>query len=188
MAAYNVLPWRVCEHRRRRTRFLVGMMVAVLLGVVGNSIPYHHLLGMLAQQQQANQQLQQQSRGSQQMLDALKKHQQQDQAVNTQITLVQVLKSRRAVDVALLTLLPQLVPEGLYLTHCERVGDQLHFVGKTQSNDQVSEMMHRITLLPMLQGPVLEQIDGNPNASQNNSFTLQATLTRFQESPHDAVV
>jgi type IV pilus assembly protein PilN len=176
MMGYNVLPWRVRDHRRGLRQLWQGALIAGLLALMVSVVPYHRAAHALDEQGMVSQALVQEVQKQQQTVITLRHQEKKYEAINNRIHWIEQIEQQRNTDITLLNVLPSLVPEGLYLSELKRDRDRLHFSGNTVSNDQVSEMMRRMGSFPLLQGPVLEQIEANLTHANDSHFTLQANL------------
>ena len=112
------------------------------------------------------------------------------QKLISEIELIRNLQLTRKQIVQLLSELPSLLPNGIYLTQLSQTNAEISFEGKTESNQQVSLFMQAIAHSETLQSPILQVIkipEKTTDAVPINDFILTATLKIINRDSTDAL-
>ncbi|MFM1897444.1 MAG: hypothetical protein RLZZ385_2518 [Pseudomonadota bacterium] len=186
MAHINLLPWRE-RLREERKREFISIMVGVLIIAAGLIfLVDRYFRGEINTQVARNEFVRAEIR----LLDArvaeINQLQQQKQEIRARMNVIQNLQGSRPVIVRIFDELVKTLPQGVYYTRLDRVGDSMSIEGVAESYARLTELMRRLDASEWFANPDLRIISAREGQgfAQNaaNSFTLNLTL----ESPLEA--
>ncbi|WP_111893763.1 PilN domain-containing protein [Acinetobacter sp. MB5] len=144
MSKINLLPWRdELREQRKRNFVLISIMVAVL-GVFAVFSAWMYFDQKLSGQEDANQLITSSNQELDQKLKSLEGLQKQTQAIVERMKLIQNLQAQRPITVRLVDQLVRTIPNTMYLTKFERVGDHFTIEGKAESPNVVADFMRNL--------------------------------------------
>lgn len=144
MSNINLLPWREARNQRQKKLFgvlLAGCLVAtVLLGLAANWL----VMEIVDSQKARNQRLQTEIALQDVQLGEVAKLKARRQALLARMQLIADLQERRNLPVRFFNALPDIVPNGVYLSSLQLQGATVDVTGKTEAYGRVASMMRSI--------------------------------------------
>jgi type IV pilus assembly protein PilN len=183
----NLLPHREAKRQRRKTAFIIGMVMSAVLGLVIAGLWWGFVQQMIANQQERNSFL----TGEIKKLDAqirdIANLRAEIDALKARQKSVEDLQTDRNIPVHLLNELAKQVPEGVFLTSIKQAGTSVTITGTAQTNERVSELLRNTAnSSPWLERPELVEIRStlpqSPNAQQRRlyDFSMRVSIKRPQ--------
>lgn len=188
MARINLLPWRE-RLREERKREFISVMIGVLIIAGGLIFLVDRYFRSEINAQVARNEF---VRAEIRLLDArvaqITQLQQQKQEIRARMNVIQDLQGSRPVIVRIFDELVKTLPQGVYYTRLNRVGEDESIEGVAESYAQLTELMRRLDSSDWFADPDLRIIQARDGTgfTQNaaNAFTLNLTL----ETPRQAEV
>lgn len=137
----NLLPWREEQRAAHKRRFM-GLVVLGVMSAVGIQWGIGLYFSGQAQQQESrlaylNQYIQQLDK----QINALKITEQEHKALLTRLSVVESLQSQRNKTTELMNLMPQLMPEGVYVDKIKMNGEEIEITGISDSTARLATML-----------------------------------------------
>jgi type IV pilus assembly protein PilN len=174
MPRINLLPWREVERARLRQEFMLAMVAAVLVGVLGVLVIRWQYGVMISQQKSRNQYLTDQIKQLDGQISEITDLEQQKKTLGSRIKVIEQLQQSRPEVVHIFDQLVRLLPEGVYLTEVTQTDRRIQIKGISESSSRVSTFMRNIDSSEWLENPSLEIIEAKGMAETGSSFTLYA--------------
>ena len=177
MTQINLLPWReqLREERNRQYFFILGggALASLLLMLVVHMTA----AGFINHQLSRNTYLQREIVQLNQQIREIKDLKRQKVTLIARMQVIQELQANRSQVVHFFDEVVEMLPEGVFLTRIERVGDKINVEGIAESNTNVSKLMRNIDSSHWLAQPGLNEIKTDEVEGRNvNEFKLQMTL------------
>jgi len=174
MPRINLLPWREVERARLRQEFMLAVVAAVLIGVLGALVIRWQYGVMIAQQHARNQYLTDQVKQLDGQISEINDLEEKKSALHSRIKVIEQLQQSRPEVVHIFDQLVRLLPEGVYLTEVTQTDRRIQIKGIAESSSRVSTFMRNIDTSEWLKDPSLEIIEAKGTAEAGSSFTLYA--------------
>ena len=174
MPRINLLPWREVERDRLRKEFILALLAALLIGVLGALVVRWQYEIMVAQQKARNQYLTDQLKQLDGQITEINDLEQQKTALYSRIKVIEQLQQSRPEVVHIFDQLVRLLPEGVYLTEVTQTDRRIQIKGIAESSSRVSTFMRNIDESVWLKDPSLEIIEAKGTAEAGSSFTMYA--------------
>ena len=174
MPRINLLPWREVERARLRQEFMLAIVAAVLIGVLGALVIRWQYGVMIAQQNARNQYLTDQVKQLDGQISEINNLEEKKSALHSRIKVIEQLQQSRPEVVHIFDQLVRLLPEGVYLTEVTQTDRRIQIKGIAESSSRVSTFMRNIDTSEWLKDPSLEIIEAKGTAEAGSSFTLYA--------------
>lgn len=166
MAHINLLPWREEAQRKQQQEYFtllafVGIF-ALLIVLVANQFYQAKIDGQISRNQFLKNEIQ--------ILDIrigeIKKLREKKEALEKRISVVEQLQRSRNVGTQVMDEIAKIVPTGVYLTQLEKQGNSIVVLGKSESNNHLSNLIRAIETSTLLTQPILESIVSEENKPQ----------------------
>lgn len=179
MTEINLLPWRETKREHEKKQFTTMLLGALILAAGVVLLVNYYATSLVDGQTRRNQRLQDEITAFDKQIEEIKKLKEIREALVSRMTIVQNLQSTRTLTVHLFDELIKVVPDGVYLTQVQRIGDNITVLGYSESNSNVSIMMRNIEKNPWIRNPILTEIKKSETvktSSVNNEFKLSFIL------------
>lgn len=188
MIKINLLPWREELRKEKQKAFNDALAISVMCtGGIFAGVHFY-ISNLQDYQAQRNQLLQNEITILDQQIADIKNIEETKKRLMDKITVIHDLQRSRPEIVHLFNEIPRATPDGLFMTKLSRVGRDLTFEGKSQSNTLVSAFMSSIQNSQWLQTPSLDVIqsdksviDKNSSNDKLNDFVLRTKQTNLPE-------
>lgn len=174
----NLLPWRALKRKQERKALIALVLFLLGLGfMVLFSINYY-VETLTHNQRHRNNRLQEEIGLLHQQIQEINKLIGVRQLLLSRMRRVTKLQLNRVVIVHFFDELVRIVPDSIYLTYAQRIGDQIKVFGSAESNNIISRMMRHIELNSWFQKPSLTEIKQSkiPTHPAVNEFKLSFIL------------
>ncbi|MGX2951977.1 PilN domain-containing protein [Shewanella sp. JL219SE-S6] len=158
MANINLLPWRE-EAREKQKRDYIGILAAVFIGaalLVYLALNFIDL--MTEEQRQRNAYLQSEISLLDKQIAEITKIKQRKKDIERRTEIILNLQQSRNLPTHVLDELVRVIPPGIYLSSIEKKGSLIWIEGRSESNNNVANMMRKIKASEWLQDPSMQSI------------------------------
>ncbi len=163
MAYLNLLPWREAQKKQQQARFMTllsGVSVGSFLLVFLVSAVYG---ARVEGQQGRNTYLQGEITILDQRIAEIQQLDEKKKNLQKRIELIEQLQSSRNLGTQIMDEIARVTPAGVYLMNLEKKGSSLLLVGKSESNNRLSNMIRTVEASELLTEPLLEFIEAGAN-------------------------
>jgi type IV pilus assembly protein PilN len=179
VARINLLPWREEYRQAKKREFLEIAAVVLVLGLLAATLWDRVVNARIDNQTSRNELL----RGEIAVLEEqareiaeLKKRKQQ---MIDRMGVIQALQGNRPDIVRIFDELVAAMPEGVFLTDLQRVGDNMSLTGFAESNNRVSALMRNLDASYKFTEPNLTKVQADETlGEQGNRFEMRIQITR----------
>lgn len=171
----NLLPWREEKRRLHRQRFfsLLGGAVAVAVLLLLGGASYSGQQQLV--QQERNRHLQQEITRLERKLELLPELEKQREALNQRLGVIAEIQQERNRVTHLLSILPGLVPQGVYLDDVVLAADRIAVNGIGDSNGRLATMLSNAEVSEWFKDVTMHSIVATKGKKNQD-------LTRFKAS------
>ncbi len=146
----NLLPWREAKRAEHKQRFVQLLILGVLVGV-----GIQWAVGMYFAKEQEAQQARLSYLNSyiaelDKQIDSLKIAEQEHESIMTRLEVVEGLQQGRNKTTEFMNLMPQLIPEGVYVDKIKMGGTELEIGGISDSTARLATMLDNLERSPYL--------------------------------------
>lgn len=180
MAYINLLPWREAARKERQKQYLTiltatamfSFLVVFLINMVYNA--------RIDGQVQRNQYLENEIKVLDQRIAEIRNLNDTKKGLQQRMTLIEQLQSSRNLGTQIMTEIAGVVPAGVYLTQLEKKGTSLLLIGRSESNNRLSNMLRSSEESELLSSPLLEFIEaGKDSASLLSNFKMHLKVDGY---------
>ena len=177
MANINLLPWRE-EAREKQKRDYIGILAVVFLASAILVYVAVSLLEIMTDEQQArNGYLQSEISLLDTQIAEIKKINERKKDIERRTDIILNLQQSRNLPTHVLDELVRIVPPGIYLSSLEKKGSLLLIEGRSESNNNVANMMRKVKASEWLTDPNMQSIvTKNEELRQLQQFSLRVTI------------
>ena len=177
MANINLLPWRE-EAREKQKRDYIGILAVVFLASAILVYVAVSLLEIMTDEQQTrNAYLQSEISLLDTQIAEIKKINERKKDIERRTDIILNLQQSRNLPTHVLDELVRIVPPGIYLSSLEKKGSLLLIEGRSESNNNVANMMRKVKTSEWLTDPNMQSIvTKNEELRQLQQFSLRITI------------
>jgi len=181
MAYINLLPWREAARKERQKNYvmvlaltaLVSFLVCFLINMVYNA--------RLDGQAKRNQYLESEIRILDQRIAEIRTLNETKRSLQQRMTLIEQLQGSRNLGTEVMLEITRIVPTGVYLTQLEKKGSALLLLGKSESNNRLSNMLREAEQSELFTTPYLEFIEaGKERSSLLSDFRMHVKIAGYE--------
>lgn len=177
MANINLLPWRE-EAREKQKRDYIGVLFAVFL--FASLIVYLSLVViemMTDDQRSRNAYLESEIQLLDTQIAEIREIKKRKKDIERRTEIILNLQQARNLPTHVLDELVRIVPPGIYLSSIEKKGSLLWIEGRSESNNNVANMMRKVKTSEWLHDPNMQSIiSQNEELRQLQRFNLKVTI------------
>lgn len=182
MAYINLLPWRDAARKERQKQYLTLLtgtaVLSFLLVFVVNMIYSARIDGQL----QRNRFLESEIKVLDQRIAEIRTLNETKKSLQQRMSLISQLQSSRNLGTQIMDEIASSVPAGVYLTQLDKKGTALLLVGKSESNNRLSNMLREAEESELLTTPYLEFIEaGKDSVSLLSNFKMHLKVKGYEE-------
>ncbi|WP_144211961.1 PilN domain-containing protein [Shewanella donghaensis] len=177
MANINLLPWRE-EAREKQKRDFIGVLALVFLVTCLIVFITLSFIEVVTDEQRArNAYLQSEISFLDSQIAEITKIKQRKKDIERRTKIILDLQQSRNLPTHVLDELVRVVPPGIYLSSIEKKGSLLWIEGRSESNNNVANMMRKVKTSHYLNDPSMQSIvSHNENLRQLQKFRLRVTI------------
>lgn len=154
----NLLPWREQRRRQHQQRFVAMLVLAVLAAVALQWLVASYIDQQKYLQQSRNQQLQQEIAALERQLSLLPEMEQQREALVRRLTVIADIQQSRNRTTHLLSMMPAVVPPGVYLDSVSLNSNRIVVEGTADSNGRLAALLSNAETSPWLDDVTMHSI------------------------------
>ncbi|MAD88605.1 MAG: pilus assembly protein PilN [Pseudoalteromonas sp.] len=181
MPHINLLPWREQQRQASQQKFLI------LIGsIVGVSLFVMYLIGsfydsLRTGQEIKNNYLQAEIRKLDTRIREINDLNLQKGNLQRRIRLIEELQGNRNLGTQIIDEVARVVPSGVYLTSLERDGNMIKVIGRSESNNRLSQMLRQVESSYLLENPTIQGIIAGEQTNRLLSdFTMHFYVKSYQ--------
>ena len=170
MPHINLLPWRELQREQSKKKFITLLMAVVIVCFAGMymlSVFYGALKeGQTLKNNYLSSEITTLDNKIRDIRDLDKK--------------IEELQSSRNLGTQIMDEVAKIVPAGVYLTKLERKGNQIHVLGKSESNNRLSTMLRQVQSSYLLERPTMQGIvAGDQSSRLLSDFNMEFYVKPF---------
>lgn len=177
MAEINLLPWRENQREERKREFLVSLVGVVIIAAGLVFLVDRYFRNEISSQQARNDLIQREIAVMDARLSQISELQQQRDAIQERMEVIQDLQGSRPVIVYVFDELVRALPQGVYFESLRRTEDTLRIEGFAENNNRVSDLMRRLDESIWFGEPALQRISATradwTEGGRANAFLLE---------------
>ncbi|GGZ14141.1 MULTISPECIES: PilN domain-containing protein [Shewanella] len=184
MANINLLPWRD-EAREKQKRDYIGILVAVFIGAAVLVYLALQFIGLMTDDQRGrNAYLQNEIQQLDKQIAEINKIKQRKADIEKRTEIILDLQQSRNLPTHILDELVRVIPAGVYLSSVEKKGSIIWIEGRSESNNNVANMMRKIKASEWLQDPTMQSIvSQKDDIRELQHFSLKITIKGGEPAP-----
>lgn len=176
MVDINLLPWRELKREREKKQFGTYLLIVALSCATVIFLVNFIIVNNIENQTSRNNRLQNEIALYKKQLVAIKDLKTLRRNLIARMKIVQNLQSTRILTVHLFDELIRILPDGVYVTQMQRVGDKITLLGYTESNSNISLLMRNIEASRWIQQPSLTEIKKTMEGSEHASSEFKLSF------------
>lgn len=157
----NLLPWRDEIRAQHRKRFIHLVILGVIVAGVGQWVVGNYFHDQQAKQQARLNYLNQYIAGLDRQIQSLKVAEQEHKAILTRLDVVESLQLGRNKTTDFMNLMPELIPEGVYVDKIKMNGQEIEMAGISDSTARLATMLDNLERSESLKGVEMHSIVHN---------------------------
>lgn len=158
MTNINLLPWRESKREQDTRRFAFNLAATLAMLLLLIVMVHVALMIQVGHQTDRNKRLENEIAEVKKQIIEIKDLEIKRLSLIERMRHVQKLQSTRALTVRLFDELIRILPNGVFVTRMDRVGDKITLLGSTESNSNISILMRNIEASQWIQLPQLTEI------------------------------
>ncbi|QTL36700.1 MULTISPECIES: PilN domain-containing protein [Pseudoalteromonas] len=182
MPHINLLPWREQQRQASQQKFLtiLGVIVAVSLALMYSIGAFYDTLR--EGQEIKNRYLSSEIKKLDKRIGEIQGLNQQKENLQRRIRLIEELQSNRNLGTQIIDEVARVVPAGVYLTSLERQQNMIKVIGRSESNNRLSQMLRAVESSYLLRDPLLQGIvAGEREERLLSNFTMNFYVKTFAQ-------
>lgn len=181
MAYINLLPWREAARKERQKQYLTVLTATALLSFLLMFLINMVYNARIDGQLQRNSYLDNEIKVLEQRIVEIRTLNDKKKSLQQRMSLIEQLQSSRNLGTQIMDEIAKVVPAGVYLTQFEKKGSSLLLVGKSESNNRLSNMLREAESSELLTDPLLEFIEaGKDSSTLLSNFKMHLTVSGFE--------
>lgn len=181
MAYINLLPWREAARKERQKNYVMALALTALLSFLICFMINMIYNARLDGQAKRNQFLESEIRILDQRIAEIRTLNETKRSLQQRMTLIEQLQGSRNLGTQLMLEITRIVPTGVYLTQLEKKGSSLLLLGKSESNNRLSNMLREAEQSELLYTPYLEFIEaGKERSSLLSDFRMHMKIAGYE--------
>lgn len=178
MGGINFLPWREAARALHRRRFLQALAATLVLGLGLVLLADACIDRMIGRQQARNQYLRQAAADLDNQIASIHQLKAQRQQLVARMGVIEDLQGNRSASVRVFQQLARSLPDGLYFTAVDLLGQNLSINGVAESNNRVSELMRNLQSAEGFAAPSLTEVKNVVAADQGLGILFRLSVGR----------
>ncbi|WP_046004928.1 PilN domain-containing protein [Pseudoalteromonas rubra] len=182
MPHINLLPWREQQRQASQQKFLtiLGVIVAASLALMYGIGAFYDTLKQ--GQEIKNRYLSSEIKKLDKRIGEIQGLNQQKENLQRRIRLIEELQSNRNLGTQIIDEVTRVVPAGVYLTSLERQKNMIKVIGRSESNNRLSQMLRAVESSYLLRDPLLQGIvAGEREERLLSNFTMNFYVKTFAQ-------
>lgn len=181
MAYINLLPWRDAARKEQQKNYVMVLALTALSSFLLFFIINQVYNARLDGQAKRNQYLESEILILDQRIAEIRNLAETKRSLQQRMNLIEQLQGSRNLGTQIMTEIAEIVPNGVYLTLLEKKGSSLLLVGKSESNNRLSNMLREAEQSELLAEPYLEFIEaGRERSSLLSDFKMHLKISGYE--------
>ncbi|NSL55853.1 PilN domain-containing protein [Uliginosibacterium aquaticum] len=187
MIRINLLPHREEARKDRRQQFISLAVLMVLAGATVWFVGSTLIGSQIDAQNSSNDFLKREIASLDKEIAEIARLKEQTQSLLARKQVIESLQGNRTETVTVFNELVKQMPEGVFLKSVKQTGNGIVFVGLSQSNARVSQLMRNLDASPIFERPMLQEIKAvSYKGRQVGEFILGVSIERAPIEGADA--
>ena len=157
----NLLPWRDEIRAQHKKRFIHLIILGVIIALAGQWAVGHYFYDQQAKQQARLSYLNRYIAELDRQIQSLKVAEQEHKAILTRLDVVESLQFGRNKTTDFMNLMPELIPEGVYVDKIKMNGQEIEMSGISDSTARLATMLDNLERSDSLKGVEMHSIVHN---------------------------
>ncbi|MGF1760208.1 PilN domain-containing protein [Photobacterium sagamiensis] len=176
----NLLPWREEKRKKHKQRFVGMLVIAVAIVVASHWLAASYIVQQKSLQQSRNQQLQQEIAVLERRRAFLPELDKQRDALNKRLRVIANIQQERNRVTQLFSMLPALIPPGVYLEDLTLKAGNVSLNGVGESNGRLASLLSNAENSAWLENVAMHSIIATKgkNAEELTRFKASFTMVR----------
>ncbi|MCG9759573.1 PilN domain-containing protein [Pseudoalteromonas sp. Isolate6] len=173
MPHINLLPWREQQRQASQQIFLtiIAVIIAACLLIMYMLGSFYD--GLKTGQEIKNRYLESEISQLDSRIVAINDLNKQKENLQRRIRLIEELQLNRSLGTQIIDEIARVVPAGVYLTSLERKDNMIKVIGRSESNNRLSQMLRQVESSYLLERPVIQGIvAGEQSSKLLSDFTM----------------
>lgn len=181
MAYINLLPWREAARKERQKNYVMVLALTALVSFLVCFLINMVYSARLDGQAKRNQYLESEIRILDQRIAEIRTLNETKRSLQQRMTLIEQLQGSRNLGTEVMLEITRIVPTGVYLTQLEKKGSALLLLGKSESNNRLSNMLREAEQSELFTTPYLEFIEaGKERSSLLSDFRMHVKIAGYE--------
>ena len=181
MAYINLLPWRDAARKERQKQYLTVLSATAIVTFLLVFLVHMFFNSRIEGQQRINQYLQTEIKILDQRIAEISALKDTKKSLQQRMALISQLQGSRNLGTQIMEEVAAAVPAGVYLTELEKKGTSLLLIGKSESNNRLSNLLRAAEESELLSAPYLEFIEaGKDTTSLLSNFKMHLTVKGYE--------
>ena len=181
MAYTNLLPWREAARKERLKNYVIALALTALVSFLVCFLINMVYNARLDGQAKRNQYLESEIRILDQRIAEIRTLNETKRSLQQRMTLIEQLQGSRNLGTEVMLEMTRIVPTGVYLTQLEKKGSALLLLGKSESNNRLSNMLREAEQSELFTTPYLEFIEaGKERSSLLSDFRMHVKIAGYE--------
>jgi type IV pilus assembly protein PilN len=182
MAHINLLPWREEARKARQKNYVSILALVALISFLLFFIINLYYSASIEGQARRNAFLQSEISVLDARIKEIEILRETKRSLQRRMSLIEQLQSSRNLGTQIMTEVAVIVPNGVYLTSLEKKGVALQIVGKSESNNRLSNMLRQAEQSELFYDAYLQFIEaGKERTNLLSDFRMNMKITGFDE-------
>lgn len=185
MTKINLLPWREERRQELQRQFFTILGGVAILGGLCVYVVYSFYDGQLTDQNIRNKYVEGKTAELESQITKIRELQARRDQIVDSMKVIQELQGNRPVIVYALGDIASTIPEGVYYTKIEKVGNLYKIFGVAESNNKISRLMRNFEDSPWFKEPSLVKVVSAKDSSGEDKKLNIFEMTVHQDIPKD---
>lgn len=181
MAYINLLPWREAARKEKQKQYLTVLTATAVMSFLVIFLVNLTYNARIDGQTQRNRFLENEIKVLDQRIAEIRTLNDTKKNLQQRMSLIEQLQSSRNLGTQIMDAIAQSVPAGVYLTQLDKKGTALLLIGKSESNNRLSNLLREAEESELLSSPLLEFIEaGKDNTSLLSNFKMHLKVEGYE--------
>ncbi|MBH0058392.1 PilN domain-containing protein [Pseudoalteromonas sp. SWXJZ94C] len=182
MPYINLLPWRELKREESKKKFFTILIAIVILCFASMYLLSAIYAGYKDGQNIKNNYLSAEIGTLDKKISEIRELDKRKENLQQRMRLIEELQSSRNLGTQIMDEVAKIVPGGVYLTKLERRGNQIHVLGRSESNNRLSTMLRQVQGSYLLERPIMQGIvAGDESSRLLSDFNMEFYVKPFNK-------
>lgn len=182
MPHINLLPWREEQRQESKKKFVTILIAIVIVCFVSMYLLSSFYGALKDGQNLKNSYLSAEINKLDKRITDIRDLDKKKENLQQRMRLIEELQSSRNLGTQIMDEVAKIVPAGVYFTKLERRGNQIHVLGRSESNNRLSTMLRQVQSSYLLERPSMQGIvAGNKSSSLLSDFNMEFYVKPFNK-------